>query len=74
MSATINQLLVQAARHLELHAEEYSHRTPQDFIYDLKIKATLTAPTAIQMAVADCGFRAEDLPKVERLLTKLRLL
>jgi hypothetical protein len=73
-TSTLNQLLLEAARHLELHNEEYSHRTQQDLIFDLKIKATLLAPTAIEMAVRDCGFRADEMPKVERLLTKLRLM
>lgn len=73
-SATVQAILVEAASHLERHNEEYSHRTPADLIFDLRIKATLLAPTALQMAITDAGFGSEDMHKVERLLTKLRLM
>lgn len=73
-TSTLQQLLIQAARNLELHNEEYSHRTSADLIYDLKIKANLLSPTAVQIAVHDCGFADRDLHKVDRLLTKLRIL
>lgn len=73
-TATVQELLLKAARDLELHNEEYNHRTSHDLIFDLKIKATLLAPTALQMAITDAGFGSEDIHKVERLLTKLRLM